>query len=153
MGSCDKNHAVSFRQSAENHSRARDTQSIRGVSDELARGCKRWHLLAPGRRYGKKSSLWVYTSPPISHTQPTLTLSRIKCERYGFIKKCVRSFIEVLKSCLIMFPLIFILRLYNRVRSKAELQKQENYSTAYWDILMCHTWTSPFHGLWLAAGL
>ena len=29
-----------------------------------------------------------------SHTQPTLTLSRIKCERYIFIKKCVRSFIE-----------------------------------------------------------
>ena len=31
----------------------------------------------------------------ISHTQPTSTLSRIKCERYIFIKKCVRSFIEV----------------------------------------------------------
>ena len=30
-----------------------------------------------------------------SHTQPTSTLSRIKCERYIFIKKCVRSFIEV----------------------------------------------------------
>ena len=31
----------------------------------------------------------------ISHIQPTSTLSRIKCERYVFIKKCVRSFIEV----------------------------------------------------------
>ena len=31
----------------------------------------------------------------ISHTQPTSTLSRIKCERYIFIKKCVCSFIEV----------------------------------------------------------
>ena len=31
-----------------------------------------------------------------SHTQPTSTLSRIKCERYIFIKKCVRSFTEVL---------------------------------------------------------
>ena len=30
-----------------------------------------------------------------SHTQPTSTLSRIKCERYIFIKKCVRLFIEV----------------------------------------------------------
>ena len=31
-----------------------------------------------------------------SHTQPTSTLSRIKCcERYILIKKCVRSFIEV----------------------------------------------------------
>ena len=31
----------------------------------------------------------------IFHTQPTSTLSIIKCERYIFIKKCVRSFIEV----------------------------------------------------------
>ena len=30
-----------------------------------------------------------------SHTRPTSNLSRIKCERYIFIKKCVRSFIEV----------------------------------------------------------
>ena len=51
----DENHAVRFRQSAENRSQARDTQSIRSVSDELTRGCKRWHPLAPGRRYGKKS--------------------------------------------------------------------------------------------------
>ena len=65
----NEHHVVKFRQSAENRSRARDTQPIRGVSDELARGCKRWHPLAPGRRYGKKkSSLWVYVSPPISHT-------------------------------------------------------------------------------------
>ena len=65
----DEKHAVRFRDSAENNSRARDTQLIRGVSDELASGCKRWHTLAPGRRYGKKkSSLWVYVSPPISHT-------------------------------------------------------------------------------------
>ena len=48
-----------------------------------------------------------------SHTQPTSTLSRIKCERYIFIKKCVRSFIEVRILCLIMFLLIFVLRQYN----------------------------------------
>ena len=30
-----------------------------------------------------------------SHTQPTSPLSRIKCERYIFIKKYVRSFIEI----------------------------------------------------------
>ena len=30
-----------------------------------------------------------------SHTQETSTLSRIKCERYIFIKKSVRSFLEV----------------------------------------------------------
>ena len=52
----DENHAVRFRQSAENRSRVGDTQLIRGVSDGLARECKRWYPLAPGRRYGKKSS-------------------------------------------------------------------------------------------------
>ena len=34
-------------------------------------------------------------------------------EIHIFIKKCVRSFIEVRKLYLIMFPLIFVLRLYN----------------------------------------
>ena len=43
-----------------------------------------------------------------SHTQPTSTLSRIVCERYIFIKKCVRSFIEVRILCLIMFLLILV---------------------------------------------
>ena len=43
----------------------------------------------------------------ISHTQPTSTLSRIKCERYIFIKKCVRSFIEV-RQYLIIFLHIFV---------------------------------------------
>ena len=52
-GSCDENYVVSFRQSAENHSRARDTQPIRGVSDELA------SVAPPGswKKNGKKSSL------------------------------------------------------------------------------------------------
>ena len=39
----DENHAVRFRQSGENRSWARDAQLIRGVSDELASGCKCWH--------------------------------------------------------------------------------------------------------------
>ena len=37
----DENHVVRLSQCAENRSRARDTKSIRGVSDELAKGCKR----------------------------------------------------------------------------------------------------------------
>ena len=44
----------------------------------------------------------------ISHTQPTSTLSRIKCERYIFIKKCL--FVRSLKF-VIMFdyvPHIFV---------------------------------------------
>ena len=60
----------------------------RGVSDELARGSKRWHPLASRRRYGKKkSSLWVYVSPSISQlTTNCGPLSRIKWEIY-FYKK------------------------------------------------------------------
>ena len=49
--------------------------------------------------YGQKNlGQYVAVCPRLqltSHTQPTSTLSRIKCERYIFIKKCVRSFIEV----------------------------------------------------------
>ena len=64
-----------------------------------------------------------------SHAQPTSTLPRIKCERYTFIKKCVRSFIEVrhyvwlyFRLYLIMFLLIFdyvwlCFRLYMYMRS------------------------------------
>ena len=52
----DENHAVRFRESAENSSRARDTQPTRGVSDEIAKGCKCWHPLDPRRRYGKRKS-------------------------------------------------------------------------------------------------
>ena len=40
----NENHAVRFRLRAENRSRARDTQLVRGVSNELARGVQ---ALAP----------------------------------------------------------------------------------------------------------
>ena len=54
--------------------------------------------------YGQKNlgSICSSLSPSpthLSHTtniNPFATLSRIKCERYIFIKKCVRSFIEVI---------------------------------------------------------
>ena len=49
--------------------------------------------------YGQKNlGQYVAVCPRLiltSHTQPTSILSRIKCERYIFIKKRVRSFIEV----------------------------------------------------------
>ena len=49
--------------------------------------------------YGQKNfGQYVAVCPRLqltSHTQPTSTLSRIKCERYIFIKKWVRSFIDV----------------------------------------------------------
>ena len=57
-------------------------------------------------------SLSICLSTHLSHTTETSAFSRIKCKRYIFKKKCVRSFIEVRKLCLIMFPLIFVLRLY-----------------------------------------
>ena len=40
-----------------------------------------------------------------THIQPTSTLSRIKCERYIFIKKCVCLFIEVRHYCWLCFRL------------------------------------------------
>ena len=51
-----------------------------------------------------------------SHTQPTSTLSRIKYERYIFIKKCVRSFIEVRYYCWLCFCLyLYVLWVYNKI--------------------------------------
>ena len=65
----DENHAVRFRESAENRSRARDTQPTRGVSDELAKGYKCRHPLASGRRYERRSPLSEYMSlhPSLTH--------------------------------------------------------------------------------------
>ena len=57
--------------------------------------------------YGQKNlGQYVAVYPRLqltSHTQPTSTTSRIKCERYIFIKKCVRSFIEVRHYCWLCF--------------------------------------------------
>ena len=49
---------------------------------------------------GRRSPLSEYMSINLPHTTETSTLSRIKCERYIFIKKCVRSFFELNKSML-----------------------------------------------------
>ena len=45
----------------------------------------------------------------ITNMKPIATLSRIKCERYIFLKKCVRSFIEVA----IMFRLYLYMYTYS----------------------------------------
>ena len=61
----------------------------------LARGCKRWHPLEPVRRYGKKSSLWVYVSPSISRLTKTYgPFSRLNWEIYIY-KEMFRSFIII----------------------------------------------------------
>ena len=69
--------------------------------------------------YGREKNLGQYVAvcprlQLISLTQQTSSIpSRIKCERCIFIKNCVCSFIEVRIVFLIMFLLIFVLRLYN----------------------------------------
>ena len=73
-------------------------------------------LSSPARRqkkccYGQKNlgSICSSLSPSpahLSHTtniNPFTTLLRIKCERYIFIKMCVRSFIEVCHYCWLCF--------------------------------------------------
>ena len=47
----------------------------------------------------------------LSHTR-NITLSRIKCERYIFIKKCVRSFIEVRHYCWLCFRIYLYMYMY-----------------------------------------
>ena len=45
-----------------------------------------------------------------SHTQPTSTLSRIKCARYIFIKKCVRSlkFVYYIRLCFHLYLYMYV---------------------------------------------
>ena len=97
------NHAVRFRQKAENRSRARNTQPVRGFKPFDDTACTGVQALAPpGSRKKildkKKSPLWVYISPSISQLISNGgLLSRIKWEIY-FYKEGFRSFIEVRKS-------------------------------------------------------
>ena len=121
----DENHAVRFRESAENRSRARDAQPNWGVSDELARGCKRWHPLAPGR---SPLSLSICLSTHLSHNTETSTLSRIKCERYFFYKE-VCSFFHWSSS--FMFPLVYVCGNIT-ILSSAEMQSVNSTAPADW---------------------
>ena len=107
-----ENHAVRFRQSVQRiKSRARDTQPIRGVRSSLtirlARGYKRWHPLATGRRYGaRRSPLPKYMSLHLSLklTTKCVPFLRIKWQRYIFYKEvCFSSFNEDCSLSLIVF--------------------------------------------------
>ena len=90
-----ENHTVRFRQSfqwesrVEPEIRSRSEALVSSLIIRLARGCKHWYPLAPGRRYGaRRSSLSEYVSPSISQTyNKLLPPSKIKWERYIFIKK------------------------------------------------------------------
>ena len=103
------NHAVRFRQSAENREpsqgHAADQRVRSSLMIRLVRGCKRWHPMAPGRRYGaRRSPLSEYMSLHLSLKLPTnsVLLSRIKWEIY-FYKEVFRSFLETCSLYLIMF--------------------------------------------------
>ena len=81
----------------------------------------------------RKTWVNIAVSPRLqltSHTQPTSTLSRIKCERYIFRKSV---FVRLLKF-VIMFdyiPHIFVLRLYNSDSKHAWLQDNGESSVAF----------------------
>ena len=92
-----ENHAVRFRQSVQSESKVEP--GILSRSEALGRlwqyglqgGCQRWHPVSPGRRYGaRRSPLSKYMSLYLSFKLPTncVPFSRIKRERYIFIKKC-----------------------------------------------------------------
>ena len=106
-----QNHAFRFRQSVQSESRVKsgDTVPIRGVrsplTTRLARGCKRWHPPAVGRRYGARSPPYEYRSLQLSLklTTNSVPLSRIKWEIYFYKEVYFVSLIEVPSLSLIMF--------------------------------------------------
>ena len=93
-----ENHAVRFRLSIQSESRvepgihSRSEALVSSLTIWLARGCKRWHPLAPERRYGaRRNPLSEYMSLHLSLKLTTncVLLSRIKWQIYIFINKCV----------------------------------------------------------------
>ena len=87
-----------------------------------------WALSDPRLRkkccYSRRRTWGQYSSQSPSPTHlsqtTTITLSRIKCERYIFIKKCIRSFIEVRILCLIMSRFIFVCMWLYNIATKAK---------------------------------
>ena len=99
----DENHAVRFRQSAENRCRARDTQPIRDVSDVLSRGVQ---ALAPP---GSWKKIWEEEVLSLIYVSPSSSQTTTYKEVFVHWSR---------KSSLIMFPLVFVLRLYNSRKSE-----------------------------------
>ena len=110
----DENHVVCFRQSAENRSRALDTQPIRSSLTSFQGGASVGIPWLREEDMGRRSPLSEYMSlhPSLRHHRNINPFENNVWEIY-FFKECVRSLIEVRKLCLIMFPLVFVLRLYN----------------------------------------
>ena len=96
---CDENHVVRFGQSAENHSRVWETQSIRLSLTSLQGGASivnPWLLEEDMER--SPPSEYMALHPSITHHRNINPFENKV--RYIFIKKCVRLFIEVRKLCL-----------------------------------------------------
>ena len=109
--------------------------------------------------YGQKNlGQYVAVCPRLQLTfniQPISTLSRIKCERYIFIKKCVRSFIEVV--IIVDYVSAYIMYMYMNYEytTKAAYNKRvaiwsfvshlENHlsktSNMCWALLEMYRWT------------
>ena len=97
-----ENHASRFRQSVPSESRvkpgigSRSEALVSSLTIRLARRCKHWHPLAPGRRYGSRTYLSEYMSPHLSLklTTKCVPLSRIKWEIYFYEEVCFVLFIE-----------------------------------------------------------
>ena len=89
----------------------------------------------------------------ISHTPRTSTLSRIKCERYIFIKKCVRSFIEVrhyvwLCSACIMYMYVAIQHYsvsLDKNAIKIKDTESHKYQTLEIEVADHKSWTLTIH--------
>ena len=100
-----ENHTVRFRQSVQSESRVEP--GIRSRSEVLvsslmmrsASGCKRWHPLAPGRRYGARS---LHLSHKLT-TKLCAPFENKLREIYFYKEVCFVSFIEVRSLSSIMF--------------------------------------------------
>ena len=108
----DENHAVRLRQ-RQRSSRTRDTQQIRGVSDKHAKGASvgtPWLLVEDMRR----SPLSEYMSlhPSLTHHRNISPFENKVWEIHFYKEVC--SFVHrCRKLSLIMFPLVFVLRLHS----------------------------------------
>ena len=101
----------------EKRCRSESQRHTEGFGPSVSHG---WATPAKMRKkccYGCEKNLGQYSrlssSPTHLSLTTNITLSRVKYERYIFIRKYIRSFIEVHILCLIIFLLMFVLRLYN----------------------------------------
>ena len=101
-----ENYAVWPRQSVRSESkvepkiRSPSEALVSSLTIRLARGCKRWHPLAPGRRYGARrspNSEYISLHLSLKLTTNCVSLSRIKWEIYSYKEVCFVSLIEFRK--------------------------------------------------------